>query len=103
MRLNRVKLFYALVATIDSESRRCLRGRGDHMHTVCIQKWLATARSPAGEAGHGLATYKGRPGPGPLQGATTHGHGRQRPVLPPAGAALVAGEAAGRKGQPSPV
>ncbi|RWW64013.1 hypothetical protein BHE74_00028771 [Ensete ventricosum] len=28
MRLNRVELFYALVAVIGSESRHCLRGRG---------------------------------------------------------------------------
>ncbi|RWV83346.1 hypothetical protein GW17_00055053 [Ensete ventricosum] len=60
MRLNRVELFYALVAAIGSESRRCLRGRGDHMHAVCMQRWLTTARPPAGAAGHGLATCKGR-------------------------------------------
>ncbi|RWW28814.1 hypothetical protein GW17_00006692 [Ensete ventricosum] len=61
MRLNRVELFYALVAAIGNKSRRCLRGRGDHMLAVCIQRWLATARPFAGAIGHGLATCKGRP------------------------------------------
>ncbi|RRT76462.1 hypothetical protein B296_00007254 [Ensete ventricosum] len=42
MRLNHIELFYVLVATIGSESRRCLRGRGDHMHAVYLQRWLAT-------------------------------------------------------------
>ncbi|RWV78694.1 hypothetical protein GW17_00060291 [Ensete ventricosum] len=67
MRLNRVELFYALVAAIGSESRRCLRGRGGHMHAVCMQRCLATAKPPVG--------------------ATTCGHGRLRPALPPAGVA----------------
>ncbi|RWV77232.1 hypothetical protein GW17_00061966 [Ensete ventricosum] len=61
MRFNRVELLYMLVAAIGSESRRCLRGRGGHMHAVCMQRWLATARPPVGVAGHGLATCKGRP------------------------------------------
>ncbi|RWW03390.1 hypothetical protein GW17_00033456 [Ensete ventricosum] len=59
MRLNRVELFYALVAAIDSESMHYLRGRGGHMHAVCIQRWVATANPPAGVAGHGRATCKG--------------------------------------------
>ncbi|RRT50162.1 hypothetical protein B296_00026299 [Ensete ventricosum] len=84
MRLNHVELISALVAAIGSENRSCLWGRGDHMHAVCIQRWLATTRPPAGVAGHGLATYKGWPTaakaplqgggrlrPGPLQGATS--------------------------------
>ncbi|RWW04769.1 hypothetical protein GW17_00031989 [Ensete ventricosum] len=50
MRLNRVELFYALVAAIDNESRRYLRGRGDHIHAVCMQRWLATAMPPAGRS-----------------------------------------------------
>ncbi|RWV78877.1 hypothetical protein GW17_00060073 [Ensete ventricosum] len=50
-----------LVVAIGSESRRYLRGRGDHMHVVCMSWWLATARPPAGTTDHGLATYKGRP------------------------------------------
>ncbi|RZS01032.1 hypothetical protein BHM03_00030830 [Ensete ventricosum] len=61
MRLNHVELFYALVAAIGNESRHCLRGRGGHMHGVCMQRWLATVRPPTGVAGHGLAIYKGRP------------------------------------------
>ncbi|RZR74884.1 hypothetical protein BHM03_00045504 [Ensete ventricosum] len=81
MRLNRVELFYALVVANGSESRRCLRGRGNHMHVVCMQRWLAMARPPAGAVNHGLATCNGRPAtarppargdrlrPGPLQGA----------------------------------
>ncbi|RWV86894.1 hypothetical protein GW17_00051166 [Ensete ventricosum] len=60
MRLNHVELFYALVAAIGSESRRCLRGRGDHMHVVCMQRWLATARPPARAVDHGMATCKVR-------------------------------------------
>ncbi|RWV83548.1 hypothetical protein GW17_00054823 [Ensete ventricosum] len=61
MRLNSVELFYALIAAIGSESRRCLWGRGGHMHAVCMQRWLATARPLAGAVGHGLATCKGQP------------------------------------------
>ncbi|RWV81652.1 hypothetical protein GW17_00056904 [Ensete ventricosum] len=61
MRLNRVELFYALIAVIGSESRRCLRGRGGHMHVVCMQRWLATAKPPAGVADCGQAPCKGLP------------------------------------------
>ncbi|RWV83072.1 hypothetical protein GW17_00055370 [Ensete ventricosum] len=60
MRLNRVELFYALVVAIGSESRCCLRGRGGHMHAVCMQRWMAMAKPPAGAVGHSLATCKGR-------------------------------------------
>ncbi|RZS28750.1 hypothetical protein BHM03_00062387 [Ensete ventricosum] len=90
MRLNRVELFYALVAVIDSESRRCLRGRGGHMPVVYMQRWLATARPPIGAVGHGLATCKGRPAAARppamgcrLQGQqpTRGGHPRARPVV----------------------
>ncbi|RWV78788.1 hypothetical protein GW17_00060194 [Ensete ventricosum] len=56
MRFNHVELFYALVSVIGGESRRCLRGRGGHMHVVCMQRWLATARPSTGAAGHSLAT-----------------------------------------------
>ncbi|RZS13456.1 hypothetical protein BHM03_00045056 [Ensete ventricosum] len=81
MRLNRVELFYTLVVAIGSESRHCLRGRGGHMHAVCMQRWLAMAW---------LLARGGRLRPGPLQGAiacrcisphgaTTRGHGRLRP------------------------
>ncbi|RWW41928.1 hypothetical protein BHE74_00052554 [Ensete ventricosum] len=93
MRLNRVELFYALVAAIGSESRRCLRGRGGHMHAVCMQRWLATARPPVVAASHGLATYKGRPvaakaplqGGGRPQGQQLARGCRPRTALPPAG------------------
>ncbi|RWW48126.1 hypothetical protein BHE74_00045826 [Ensete ventricosum] len=61
IRLNHVELLYALVAVIDSESRRCLWGSGVHMHAVCMQRWLATARPPTGATSHGLATCKGWP------------------------------------------
>ncbi|RWW22940.1 hypothetical protein GW17_00012833 [Ensete ventricosum] len=61
MGLNCVELFYVLVATIGSESRRCLLGRGGRIHAVCMQRWLATARPPAGAIDRGLATYKGLP------------------------------------------
>ncbi|RRT56646.1 hypothetical protein B296_00021266, partial [Ensete ventricosum] len=82
MRLNRVELFYALVASIGSESWRYLWGRGGHMHAFCMQRWLAKARPVAGVVGHVLATCKGwsvvskaplqggnQLRPGPLQGA----------------------------------
>ncbi|RZS14351.1 hypothetical protein BHM03_00046032 [Ensete ventricosum] len=105
MRLNHVELFYALVAAIGSESRRCLWGRGGHMHVVFMQRLLATARPPAGAADHGLAACKGRLvaakapqqgggrlRPGPLQRAAGCG---QAPCKgrPPAGAEA-------RKGRP---
>ncbi|RRT32447.1 hypothetical protein B296_00050918 [Ensete ventricosum] len=61
LRLNHVELFYTLVVAIGSESRCCLRGRGGHMHAICIQWWLAMAKPLAGAIGHGLATCKGRP------------------------------------------
>ncbi|RRT50849.1 hypothetical protein B296_00041375 [Ensete ventricosum] len=61
MRLNRIELFYALFVAIDSESRCFLRGRGGHMHAVCMQRWLATTSPPVGATDHGLATCKGRP------------------------------------------
>ncbi|RZS18503.1 hypothetical protein BHM03_00050778 [Ensete ventricosum] len=48
MRLNRVELFYTLIVAIGSESRHCLRGRGGHIHVVCMQRWLAMARPPVG-------------------------------------------------------
>ncbi|RWV84553.1 hypothetical protein GW17_00053724 [Ensete ventricosum] len=58
MRLNRVELFYTLVVAIGTDSRRCVWGRDDHMHAVCMQRWLAMARPPTGAASH---TRKGRP------------------------------------------
>ncbi|RZS26521.1 hypothetical protein BHM03_00059868 [Ensete ventricosum] len=87
MRLNRVELFYAFVASIGSESRRYLRGKGGHMLDVCMQRWLATA------VDLGLATCKGatdcsqapckgaaaRRGSN-LQGAATYGHDRLHPA-----------------------
>ncbi|RZS16455.1 hypothetical protein BHM03_00048445 [Ensete ventricosum] len=96
MRLNCVKLFYVLVAAIGSESRRCLSGRGSHMHVVCMQSWLAKARTPAGQPTMAwLPVRDSRPWPSPLQGAATRGHGQLRPALLPAGAApLVEGVAA---------
>ncbi|RWW43348.1 hypothetical protein BHE74_00051007 [Ensete ventricosum] len=87
MRLNRVELFYALVAAIGGKSRHCLRGRGGHMHAVCIQRWLATARPLAGATDHGLATYKGWPAAAkaPQQGGDRlrpgHLHGAASPVV----------------------
>ncbi|RWV77229.1 hypothetical protein GW17_00061977 [Ensete ventricosum] len=59
MRLNRVELFYALVAAIGSESRCCLRGRGGHMHVVCMQRWLATARPSVGAVDHAWLLARG--------------------------------------------
>ncbi|RWV97397.1 hypothetical protein GW17_00039814 [Ensete ventricosum] len=116
MRLNRVELFYALVATIGSESRRYLRGRGGHMHDVYIQRWLATARPPVGRPAMAwLPTRGGRLRPGPLQEVIARkgwppsgtvdcgqpyrqqGRWRRSQVWPPLGRA-----AAGCKGQPSP-
>ncbi|RWV77006.1 hypothetical protein GW17_00062227 [Ensete ventricosum] len=75
MRLNSVELFYALVAAIGSENRRCEWGRGGHMHAVCMQRWLAMARPPAGAVGHGQATCKGwsAVAKAPLQGAAARG------------------------------
>ncbi|RWV83065.1 hypothetical protein GW17_00055378 [Ensete ventricosum] len=66
-----MELFYALVAAIGSESRRCLWGRGGHIHAVCMQRWLATAKPLARAVGHGLATCKGwaTVPKAPLQGA----------------------------------
>ncbi|RWW24013.1 hypothetical protein GW17_00011710 [Ensete ventricosum] len=80
---------------IGRENRRCLRGRGGHMHVVCMQRWLATARPPAVAASHGLATYKGRPaaakaplqGGGRPQGQQPARGCRPRTALPPAGMA----------------
>ncbi|RWW39106.1 hypothetical protein BHE74_00055588 [Ensete ventricosum] len=97
MRLNRVELFYTLVAAIGSENRRCLRARGGHMHAVCMQRWLATARPPVGAADHGLATCKGRLPAGatarkgwPPVGTINCGQparaNRHQPALPLAGA-----------------
>ncbi|RZR99335.1 hypothetical protein BHM03_00028854 [Ensete ventricosum] len=119
MRLNRVELFYTLVAAIGSENRRCLRARGGHMHAVCMQRWLATARPPVGAADHGLATCKGRLPAGATarrgnnpQGVATCGHDQLRPARkgqptsasPTAsrGAALVAGVAAPWQGDYRP-
>ncbi|RRT31412.1 hypothetical protein B296_00052686 [Ensete ventricosum] len=88
------------------------------MHAVCMQRWLATARPPAGTVGHGLATYKwrsitakaplhggGRLRPGPLQGAATRGHGRLWPArkgLLPADSptASMGGDTCHRGGRP---
>ncbi|RZS26594.1 hypothetical protein BHM03_00059957 [Ensete ventricosum] len=93
MRLNRVELFYALVAAINSESRHCLRGRGGHMHDVCMQRWLATAKPPAGASTMAwLPARSGQLQPRPPckratarrgsspQGAATREHGRLRPA-----------------------
>ncbi|RWV94562.1 hypothetical protein GW17_00042884 [Ensete ventricosum] len=126
MRLNHVELFYALVAAIGNESRRCLRGRGSHMHVVCMQRWLAMARPPAGVVGQDLANCKGRsvvarpaaPARGDACGQKRRPRGssavparecRPRPALLPAGARrqpqgwLSLGRVvAGRKEQSSP-
>ncbi|RWW03211.1 hypothetical protein GW17_00033643 [Ensete ventricosum] len=93
MRLNRVELFYALVAAINSESRHCLRGRGGHMHDVCMQRWLATAKPPVGASTMAwLPARSGQLQPRPPckratarrgsspQGAATREHGRLRPA-----------------------
>ncbi|RRT69176.1 hypothetical protein B296_00001940, partial [Ensete ventricosum] len=104
MRLNRVELFYALVAAIGNESRCCLRGRGSHMQAVCMQRWLAMTRPLVGATGLGLATCKGRPAAAkpPVWGDRPQGQQparanrqrearkgcRPRPALPPAGAAV---------------
>ncbi|RZS27680.1 hypothetical protein BHM03_00061197 [Ensete ventricosum] len=88
-----------LVAAIDIESRHNLRVRGGHMHDVCMQRWLAKAKPPAGANSHGLATCKGRPTMArpPARGC------RPRPALPPAGAAMsVAGVAAPWQGSCRP-
>ncbi|RZS25845.1 hypothetical protein BHM03_00059107, partial [Ensete ventricosum] len=111
MRLNHVELFYALVVAIDSESRRCLRGRGSHMHAVYMQRWLAMARPPVGVADHSLATCKGRPPAGTVgfgQPAGAVGSGqhvrasRQRParkgLSPAASPTTSRGGGAGRRG-----
>ncbi|RRT52863.1 hypothetical protein B296_00015519 [Ensete ventricosum] len=75
---------------IGSKSRRCLRGRGGHMHAVSMQRWLATTRPCAGVAGHGLATCKGRSATARPPARAGH----PRPALPPAGATVpVAGVA----------
>ncbi|RWV77459.1 hypothetical protein GW17_00061708, partial [Ensete ventricosum] len=89
-------------------------GRGSHMHVICMQRWLAKARPPAGVVCHGLATIRdGRPWPGPLQGAAarrgscpqgvaTRGHGRLWParkgLSPAASPAASRGGGTGRKG-----
>ncbi|RZS22605.1 hypothetical protein BHM03_00055411 [Ensete ventricosum] len=94
MRLNHVELFYPLVAVIGSKSKCCLRGRGDHMHVVCMQRWLATARPPTGAANHGwLPTRGGRLRSGPLQGAVTC-----KGLPPAASPAASRGDCAGHKG-----
>ncbi|RZS23307.1 hypothetical protein BHM03_00056209 [Ensete ventricosum] len=67
---------------------------GGHMHTVCIQRWLATARPPTRVTGHGLATYKGRPAVAKLP--TRGGHPRARPNV--ASPIASRGGGAGRRG-----
>ncbi|RWW18124.1 hypothetical protein GW17_00017905 [Ensete ventricosum] len=94
MRLNRIELFYALVAAIDSESRHCLRGRGGHMHAVCMQRWLAMAKPPVGAVGHGLATCKGWPAM--ARPRAWGGHPRARPTA--ATPAASKGSGVGRRG-----
>ncbi|RZR78239.1 hypothetical protein BHM03_00003519 [Ensete ventricosum] len=98
MRLNRVELFYVLVAAIGSESRHCLRGRGGHMQAICMQRWLATLGPLQGRPTMAwLPTRGGRP-----QGAATHSHGRLRParkgLSPAASPAASRGGGDGRKG-----
>ncbi|RWV77187.1 hypothetical protein GW17_00062025 [Ensete ventricosum] len=89
MILNRIELFYALVVTIDSESRRCLR------------RWLFTTRPLVGAAGLGLATCKGRPPAGTTGYSQPSRASRQQPTckgLPPAASpAASRGGGAGRK------
>ncbi|RWV85211.1 hypothetical protein GW17_00053012 [Ensete ventricosum] len=110
MRLNRVELFYALVAAIGNGSRRCLWGRGGHMHVVCMQRWLAMARPPAGATGYSQGPpARGRPAAArpPARGDRPQGqqpawgsHPRARPAhkgLPPA-----ASPATNRGGRPLP-
>ncbi|RZS14446.1 hypothetical protein BHM03_00046134 [Ensete ventricosum] len=102
MRLNHVELFCALIAAIGSESRHCLRGRGGHMHAVCMQRWLPTARPLAGAAGQGLATCKRRP-PASTVGCDQPARAsQQQPAykgLPPAASPVASrGGDAGRRG-----
>ncbi|RZR95501.1 hypothetical protein BHM03_00024358 [Ensete ventricosum] len=93
------------IKVIGSESRRCLRGRGGHMHAVCMQRCLATAKPTAGATSHGQVTCKGRPPAGaearkgrPPAGTVGCGQPCRQQGWPPLGRAAV-----GRKGQPSPV
>ncbi|RWV80555.1 hypothetical protein GW17_00058157 [Ensete ventricosum] len=120
MRLNCIELLYVLVAAISSESRHYLRGESGHMHAVCMQRWLAMARPPAGATGHGLATCKGRPtaarpparGDHPWawpavaspQGVTARGQPchQQRQRRRSQGCLPLGRAATDRKGQPSP-
>ncbi|RRT73776.1 hypothetical protein B296_00027394 [Ensete ventricosum] len=81
------------IGMIGSESRCCLRGRGGHMHVVCMQRWLVVARPPAGAAGHGLATYKGRPAMARPLGAVAH-----KGLLPVASPVASMGDGAGHRG-----
>ncbi|RZS28614.1 hypothetical protein BHM03_00062224 [Ensete ventricosum] len=105
MRLNHVELFYALVAAIGSESRRCLRGRGGNMHAVYMQRWLATARPRTGAVGCGQAPCKGRPPAGTVSYGQPARASRQRPAckrLPPAAGLATnrGGSASCRGGRP---
>ncbi|RWW00349.1 hypothetical protein GW17_00036688 [Ensete ventricosum] len=104
--LNRVELFYTLVAEIDSESRRCLRGRGGHMHVVCMQGRSAMAWLPA-RGGHQRPARKGQPAATSLQGVVARGQPARgccpRLALPPAGAVTpVAGRLLAVKGSRRP-
>ncbi|RRT31953.1 hypothetical protein B296_00036078 [Ensete ventricosum] len=91
MRLYCVKLFYALVVVIGSKSRRCLWGRGGHLHGVYMQRWLAMARPLVVAADHGLATCKGRSA---VAKAPPQRGGRLRPGLARKGAAPAHGHTA---------
>ncbi|RRT37495.1 hypothetical protein B296_00045520 [Ensete ventricosum] len=83
MRLNHVELFYAVVATIGSESRRCLWGRGGKLWPGPLQ---------------GATVLRGSN----LQGAPARGHDQLRPArkgLPPTANPVASrGDGVGHKG-----
>ncbi|RRT75965.1 hypothetical protein B296_00018713 [Ensete ventricosum] len=74
------------------------RARSSHLHVVCMQGWLATAKLHVGATDHGLAICRvGRLRPRPPAGAASWRLGRlwlgrkgRPPATRPQGVALVA-------------
>ncbi|RRT37032.1 hypothetical protein B296_00041019 [Ensete ventricosum] len=97
MILNRVELFYVLVAAIGSESRRCLHAEVAGHGQAPYRGGRPWPSYWQGAVGCGQASYKGRPPKGaaarkgrPPAGTTGCGQPERgchpRPALPPAGA-----------------
>ncbi|RWV85081.1 hypothetical protein GW17_00053154 [Ensete ventricosum] len=86
--------------------REAVRKEGGRPRQGPLQRWLATARPPAGAASHGLVIRKGAAGCGQGQSAREADgarKGRQMPAAyrrPTAGVAARRGDACGQKHRP---